>query len=83
MQEKFCALTDSEWEVIKETVDNQRKIKHQKQVIVNAILWLLTTGSQWRNRESRYPAWQTVYYHFRQWKQRGIIKELLHFLSLR
>jgi transposase len=83
MQEKFSALTDSEWEVIKEIVDNQRKIKHDKRVILNAILWILTTGSQWRNMESKYPPWQTVYYHFRQWKKRGMIEEALTFLAVR
>ena len=83
MQEKFSDLTDSEWEVIKEIIDNQRKIKHEKRVIINALLWLLTTGSQWRNMESKYPPWQTIYYHFRQWKKRGIIEELLAFLAVR
>jgi putative transposase len=83
MQEKFCELTDSQWEGIKEIVDNQRKIKHEKRIIFNAILWILTTGSQWRNMESRYPPWQSVYYHFRQWKQRGVIEELLDFLAVR
>lgn len=83
MQEKFSALTDSEWEVIKQTVDNQRKTKHDKRIIFNALLWILTTGSQWRNMESKYPPWQTVYYHFRQWKKRGIIEETLAFLAVR
>lgn len=83
MQEKFSDLTDSEWEVIKEIIDNQRKSKHDKRVILNALLWLLTTGSQWRNMESKYPPWQTIYYHFRQWKKRGIIEELLDFLAVR
>lgn len=83
MQEKFSDLTDSEWEVIKQIIDNQRKIKHEKRVILNALLWLLTTGSQWRNMESKYPPWQTVYYHFRGWKKRGIIEELLAFLAVR
>ncbi len=83
MQERFCELTDSEWEVIKEIVDNQRKIKHEKRLMLNALLWILTTGSQWRNMESKYPPWQTVYYHFRQWKKRGIIEELLAFLAVR
>jgi len=83
MQEKFCELTDSEWEVIKQIADKQRKIKHEKRLILNAILWLLTTGSQWRNMESSYPPWQTIYYHFRQWKKRGNIEELLDFLAVR
>ncbi len=83
MQEKFSDLTDSEWEVIKEIVDNQRKIKHDKRTIFNAILWILTTGSQWRNLESKYAPWQSVYYHFRGWKKRGVIEEALAFLAMR
>ncbi|QHT65295.1 IS5 family transposase [Rhodocytophaga rosea] len=83
MQERFCELTDSQWEVIKEIVDNQRKIKYEKRLILNALLWILTTGSQWRNMESKYPPWQTIYYHYRQWKKRGIIEELLDSLAVR
>jgi transposase len=83
MQEKFCEFTDSQWEVIKEIVDNQRKIKHEKRIIFNAILWILTTGSQWRNMESKYPPWQSVYYHYRQWKKRGVIEQVLDFLAMR
>jgi transposase len=83
MQERFCELTDSQWEVIKEIVDNQRKIKHEKRIIFNAILWILTTGSQWRNMESKYPPWQSVYYHYRQWKKGGVIEQVLDFLAVR
>ena len=83
MQQQFTDLTDSEWEIIKQIVDNQRKIKHEKRMIFNAILWLLTTGSQWRNLPVVYPPWQTVYYHFRQFKQKGILEELLDFLCVR
>jgi putative transposase len=93
MQQQFTDLTDSEWEVIKHIVDNQRKIKHQKRVIFNAILWILTTGSQtelrrWRNLDSRFPAWQfpawqSVYYHFSRFRRRGVIEEVLDFLAVR
>ncbi|MBC8109728.1 MAG: transposase [Verrucomicrobia bacterium] len=83
MQQSFTDLTDSEWEVIQKIVDNKRKIKHEKRIIFNAILWILTTGSQWRNMESRFPPWQSVYYHFRQWKKVGVMEELLDFLAIR
>lgn len=83
MQQQFTDLTDSEWEVIEKIVDDKRKVKHQKRVIFNAILWLLTTGSQWRNMESRFPPWTCVYYHFRQWRKTGVIEELLNFLAIR
>ncbi len=50
--------------------------------IVNAIFWINNTGSQWRNMESKYPPWQTVYYHFRQFKLRGIWEDLLDRLAI-
>ncbi|MBC8111622.1 MAG: IS5 family transposase, partial [Verrucomicrobia bacterium] len=73
----------SEWEIIQEIVDNRRKIRHEKRIIFNAILWILTTGSQWRNLESRFPPWQSVYHHFRHWKKAELIEELLDFLAFR
>ncbi|MCB0594892.1 MAG: transposase [Lewinellaceae bacterium] len=36
--------------------------------VLDAILWILRTGSQWRNMESKYPSWSAVYHHFRKWK---------------
>ncbi|MCS6795654.1 MAG: transposase [Raineya sp.] len=38
--------------------------------IVEVILYLNYTGVQWRNLTYRNIAWQTVYYHFRQFKRR-------------
>jgi hypothetical protein len=40
------------------------------------------TGSQWRdaaqrNLDSKYPLWQTDFYHFTQFKQRGIWENIL------
>lgn len=37
--------------------------------IVNAILYLLRTGCQWRYLPSDFPAWQTVYDYFWKWRQ--------------
>ena len=83
MQSQFTALTDSEWEVIKPIVDKQKGFKHGKREIFNALLWVLTTGSQWRNLDSAYAPWQTVYYHFRQWKRRGIVEQILDLLAIK
>ncbi|MBK8493451.1 MAG: transposase [Saprospirales bacterium] len=44
---------------------------HCLRTVLNAIFWILRTGSQWRNLESKYPAWSAVYHHFRKWKKDG------------
>ena len=77
MQEQFNELTDSQWQIIQKYLPVQRKRKHCLRNITNAILWLVRTGGQWRNLESKYPKWQTVYYYFRRWKKSGVI-EIIH-----
>ena len=46
-------------------------------MIVNAIFSINNTSSQWRNLDSKYPPWQTVFYHFTQFKPRGIWENIL------
>ena len=77
MQTKFTELTDSQWEVIEKKLEGHRPRKHELRVIVNAILWITRTGSQWRNLESKYPPWQSVYYYFWVWSKSGLWSELL------
>lgn len=64
MQTKFTELTDSQWEVIEKVLKSLRPRKHDLRDIVNAILWITRVGAQWRNLESNYPPWQSVYYYF-------------------
>lgn len=48
--------------------------------IVNAILYLLRTGCQWRLLPHDLPPWQTVYYHYRKWRKHGIWMKINHLL---
>lgn len=77
MQTKFTELTDSQWEVIEKKLESHRPRKHDLRVIVNAILWITRVGAQWRNLESKYPPWQSVYYYFWVWSKKGLWDELL------
>lgn len=76
MQSKFNELSDSQWEIIEKILDDQRSRSHSLRVIINGILWINYTGSQWRNLDSKYPAWQSVYYYFRKWQRTGIWEQL-------
>lgn len=44
---------------------------------MNAILYLLKTGCQWRMIPKDFAPWESVYYYFSKWKDEGVIKELL------
>ncbi len=71
-------LTPSQWELIKDHFNWQRKRDYDLRLIVNAILYLLKTGCQWRMlpHQEEVP-WKTVYDYFWRWKQRGLIQEVV------
>ena len=39
--------------------------------VVNAVLYVVVTGCQWRNLPSEFPNPKSVYYHFRKWSVDG------------
>jgi putative transposase len=67
-------LTDKQWQVIEKIINTQeRKRKHSLRNIMNAILYLLKTGCQWRMIPKDFAPWESVYYYFCKWKNEGII----------
>jgi putative transposase len=44
---------------------------------MNAILYLLKTGCQWRMIPKGFAPWESIYYYFSKWKKEGVIEELL------
>lgn len=77
MQTRFTELTDSQWQVIENFVSDNRPQKLNLRTVLNGILQITRTGSQWRNLDAKYGNWQSVYYYFRQWKNKGIITKML------
>jgi putative transposase len=73
-------LSNSQWQVISKFLNFRRKRKYNLREVVNAILYLVKTGCQWRLLPKDLPKWGMVYYYFRIWKKKGIIKKLHHTL---
>jgi putative transposase len=40
--------------------------------VVDAILYLLRTGCQWRLLPTDFPPWSTVHGYFRRWRRAGV-----------
>lgn len=76
MQTQFKELSDSQWEVLKDILNHQRKRKHNLREVVNGILYLVRNGGQWRNLPINYPPWKSVYYYFFKWSRNGIWEDL-------
>lgn len=77
-------LTDEEWELIKEIVDNQKTgspAKRSRRVIINAIFYLLRSGCSWRHIPKDFGIpWKTIYTCYSRWKARGLFENLYKIL---
>lgn len=73
-------LTDEQWQIIEPLFPlakfggRPRKIDIRE--IVNAILYLLKSGCDWRLLPHDFPNWKTVYEYFRNWKLDGTWKKI-------
>lgn len=76
-------LTKAQWKVIKPLLPQEglgRPAHIDRKRIVDALSFVAVTGLQWRLLPSRFPAWQTVYYHFRRWSRQGMWRRVHHVL---
>jgi putative transposase len=73
-------LTDSQWDLIKEMLPKARPGGRPRNLemrkVVNAILYLVVGGIQWRMLPKEYPKWQSVYHYFREWRKCGLWKRI-------
>ena len=49
-----------------------------RHALVNAILYQLKNGCQWRDLPTEFPNWQTVYSQFRRWQLDGTVAARWH-----
>ncbi|MDR1282918.1 MAG: transposase [Opitutaceae bacterium] len=71
-------LTDKEWEILNiELVKGPKKksgkpVKVARREAINAVLYRMNTGCQWRNLPHDFPKWATVYKTYRRWSKSGV-----------
>jgi len=65
-------LTDSQWNIIQEMIPagkpGGRPRSLEMRQVINAILYVVVGGIQWRMLPKAYPKWQSVYTYFRVWR---------------
>ncbi len=71
-------LTDEQWERIYPYLPVGRKGRPFDNVrdTVNGILWILRTGSPWRDLPPVYGNWNTIYKCFARWEQTGVSESI-------
>jgi putative transposase len=65
-------LTDGQWEVVKPLLGRTRNRKYDKRELVNAVLYLVKTGCQWRNLPKEFPEWNAVYHFYARARAKGV-----------
>lgn len=73
-------LSDTEWAVIEPLLPpaskRGRRRQHERRVMLNAILYVLRTGCQWRALPHDFPPWTTVRSEFDKLRWRGVWEQI-------
>jgi putative transposase len=68
-------MTDSQWDIIQQMIPSAKSGGRPRTLdmrqVINAILYIVVGGIQWRMLPKEYPKWQSVYYYFRTWRDDG------------
>ena len=68
-------LTQAQFELLNDLIPKPKLGGRPREVnmceVLNAIFYVLVEGVRWRSLPGDFPAWQTVYTYFRQWRKDG------------
>ena len=74
-------IADNMWNLIKDHLlgrkDMWRGLAHNKRRFINAVFWILRTGSSWRDLSSEYGGWKNTHKRFVD----GEIKDMGEFIG--
>jgi transposase len=71
-------VTDDEWALVQPHLPAERKV--DRRAVLNAILYVLTTGCQWRQLPKDFPPRSTVHDYLIEWQCDGTLLRLHHAL---
>ena len=86
----FDELSNEEWAIVASLVAEGEVREHRRgrprahpRTIVNAVLWILTTGETWSKLPSHYPTVPTCRRRFNDWQMNGTLIEMVTRLATR
>lgn len=72
-------LTDRQWQVVRQWLpprSRRGRPRIDRREILDAILYVVRTGCQWRQLPRDFPNWKTVYTVFWRWRRAGVWKRV-------
>jgi transposase len=80
-------VTDEEWPLVEAMLPPPKKLGRPRttdlRAVVNALVYMLTTGCQWRQLPTEFPPFSTVQRFFYRWRDAGLWQSLNHDLLMR
>lgn len=70
-------LTDTQWEEIKPLFSGMREYKWPKRELLDAVLYFVKTGCQWRHLPHDFPPYATVHSFYRRARKSGLWDAIL------
>ncbi|QDA35734.1 IS5 family transposase (plasmid) [Paracoccus liaowanqingii] len=79
------ALTDAQWAIIEPFCLGKRSDPGQTgrdpRLFVEAVLWIVRTGAQWRELPDEFGKWNSVFKRFRRWVKADAFYRMFKILS--
>lgn len=78
-------ISDEDWAKLQPHLPGQRGswggVAKDNRLFINAVFWILRTGSPWRDLPPDYGDWKNVHRRFCRWRDKGIWEKLLEIFA--
>lgn len=81
-------LTDDLWKAIlpfipapKRSANGAGRPAHPRRLVLEGILWVLSSGARWKDLPKTFPSYQTCHAHFQEWQRQGVFEAIFQELS--
>ena len=74
------SLTDREWEIIEPLMPQKKRTRPPiwtKRQILDGIFYQLKNGCNWCDLPKDLPPYSTVFWHYKQWRNTGVLEEIM------
>lgn len=85
LEEEELELTDERWERIAALLAAEQprvgRPSHDHRRILSGLLWMIRTGSSWRDVPDEFGPWKTIRSRYDRWRRAGIWQQILDILK--
>ena len=78
-------LNDEQWDRIAPLLPGKQgdpgRSGKDNRLFMEGVLWLVRTGSPWRDLPPHFGKWGSVWKRFRRWAEKGVFERIFHELS--